>query len=197
VTAGVAARSQCAVAVVGPSWRPAAPTGTGRQTLVVGVKSREHADELLAQAFAVATERKLDLVVLHAWELPDPYLDLIERRTEGATWLAEATALLEDVLAPWRSRYPYVNVAVRVRHGHPASRLIEAGEDAALVMLLRTPRRLTRWHLGTTARAVLAYSATPVHLVCAASAEAAHERTHRAETLLHSTAPASPLGDWG
>lgn len=196
VTSGVAARSHCAVAVVDPSWRPATSTEAGRETLVVGVKSGEHADELLAQAFAVATERKLDLVVLHTWQLPDPYLDLIERRTEGATWLTHATALLEEVLAPWRSRYPNVNVQARVRHGHPASTLVEAGEGAALVMLLRTPRRLMTWHLGTTARAVLADSATPVHLVRAA-AEAGHERTHRAETLLHSKAPASPLGDWG
>jgi nucleotide-binding universal stress UspA family protein len=196
VTAGVAARSHCAVAVIDPSWRPATSAETRRETLVVGVKSREHADELLAQAFAVATERKLDLVVLHTWELPDPYLDLIERRTEGATWLVRATALLEEVLAPWRSRYPYVNVQARVRHGHPASTLVEAGEGAALVMLLRTPRRLVPWHLGTTAREVLANSATPVHLVCARD-EARHEGTRHAETLLHSKEPASPLGDWG
>lgn len=195
VTAGVAGRSHCAVVVVDPSWQVPAPA-SHRGQLVVGIKSQEHAETLLAQAFAVATERHLDLVVLHAWELPDAYMDLMEQRTQGAQWLAEATVLLEQLLSPWRTRYPFVNVEVRVRHGHPASRIVEAGDAADLVMLLRGPRRMGLWHLGTTARSVLAASSTPVHLVRTPE-PASRGRGHQSEVLLHSKEPVSPMGDWG
>jgi hypothetical protein len=46
--------------------------------VVLGVKSPAHAHELLARAFDVAAARGATLVVLHAWKLPDPYLDLVE-----------------------------------------------------------------------------------------------------------------------
>ena len=103
VTAGVAA---AAIAPLSSSTRPgrSLPRQATVVSLVVGIKSQEHAEALLAQAFAVATERHLDLVVLHAWELPDAYMDLIEQRTQGAHWLAEATVLLEQLLSPWRSQ---------------------------------------------------------------------------------------------
>jgi nucleotide-binding universal stress UspA family protein len=190
VTAGVTARCTCPVAVVDSGWLPRERTATQRGTLVVGIKTRDDADDLLAQAFAVATERHLDLVALHSWELAHPYADLVERTAHGDRWLADSLQLLEDVLVPWRSRY------VRVRHGHAATLLLDAARDADLVMLLRSPGRLLTRHLGSTARAVLAGSRTPVHVVSATRPE---RRRHvgQGEQLLHSSPPVPAAGDWG
>ena len=169
VTSGVAARSQCAVAVVDPSWRPATSAEAGRDTLVVGVKSREHADELLAQAFAIATERKLDLVVLHTWQAARS-LSGPDRTTHRGRHLdGYATALLEEVLAPWRDRYPYVNVA-----GAGSAR--PPGQQACRSRRRCRPRHAAAY-AATADDVASGYdgargpgdSATPVHLVCAAS----------------------------
>jgi nucleotide-binding universal stress UspA family protein len=196
VTAGVASRCTCPVVVVDAGWEPRPREADERGTLVVGIKTRDDADDLLSQAFAVATERHLDIVALHTWELADPYLDLIERTSHADRWKAESQELLEDVLAPWRDRFPFVKVEVRVEHGHASTRLVDAARKADLVMLLRSPGRIFRWHLGGTARAVLAGSPAPVHVVSAARPEH-HRPVHQGEELLHSGPSAYPNGDWG
>ncbi len=165
-TAAVAAHATVPVVVVPAEWSPS----TEAAPVVVGLKSEAHAEELLGVAFARAAEVGAPLEVVHAWRLPDPYIDRIEVRLEGEEWQRRGTDLVEKVLAPWRADFPDVPVTVTVRHADPAPALVERAADAGLLLLVRRPpRRLLGSHLGGTARAVLRAAAGPVEIVPASA----------------------------
>jgi nucleotide-binding universal stress UspA family protein len=161
-TAKVVARATCPVVVVPSSWEPTAPKGR----VVLGVKSAAHAEELMATAFEVASARGATLVVVHAWKLPDPYLDVIEQRAHADEWRIDGEQMLRRVLAEWRVGYPGVPVEIQVLHAAPADALVTAGEDADVVLLVRrTHDPLHTGHLGTTARKVLQLAVSPVEVL--------------------------------
>lgn len=167
-TVKVAARASCPVVAVPVLWRP----GEARHRLVVGVRSITDAPGLLDQAFAMAANRTDTLVVVHAWQLPDPYLDLLEARGHRDEWTARGEELLEEVLAGPRTAFPEVRVETHVVHREPARALVEAARDADMLLLARRARRHGRLaRLGTTARAVLHRTPCPV-TVPPASADA-------------------------
>ena len=151
-TASVAAHARVPVVVVPTDWEP----GTDAGPIVVGLKTRAHAEELLAAAFHRAAVTGAPIHVVHAWKLPDEYIDRIEERTHGESWLTRGSELVEETLAPWRDDYPDVPITVDVVHDDPAHALVRAARDARLVVLVRrAPGRVLGSHLGGTARAVL------------------------------------------
>lgn len=161
-TAAVAAHTDVPVVVVPAEWEPGSATGP----VVAGLKSEEHADELLGVAFARAAASGAPLRVVHAWKLPDEYIDLIEARTHREYWEQRGTDLLEKALAPWRERYPDVEVKTEVVHDEPACALVDASLGASLVVLVRRPPvKVLGHHLGGTGRAVLKAVSCPVEVV--------------------------------
>jgi len=166
-TASVAAHASAPVVAVPSEWTPEAATGP----IVVGLKSQAHAEELLGAAFHRAEATGAPIEVVHAWKLPDEYLDRIEERTHGEYWLTRGSELVEKELAPWRRDYPNTPVTVRVVHDEPAHALVDASRDARLLMLVRRlPSRVLGSHLGGTARAVLRAAPCPVEVVPAVRA---------------------------
>ncbi len=165
-TAGVASRAKCPVVVVADDWQPR-KGDEGRQghRAVVGLRSFEHASDALAPAFAWAVETGAALTVVHAWELPDPYVDRAEGRAHSAECEQRGLDMLDEALAPWREQYPEVPVVTRVVHGQAASVLLHAAEDADLLFLRRAHDLRPFEHLGSTVRALLLASATPVVVV--------------------------------
>jgi len=158
-TVKVAARAHCPVAVVPADWQP----GTAKHRIVVGVRSTSQSDGLIGQAFEMAVARHDSLLVVHAWRLPDPYVDWIEERTNVDEWLAEGEQLLEGVLAEWRHACPGVGVETKVVHDGPVAALVSAGRGADLLLLPRRsygPIHLGR--LGATTRAILLHATIPV-----------------------------------
>lgn len=161
VATGVAASSRAAVVAVPETWQP----GEEKGVVLVGVKSPEHCDELLGEGFAVARARGARLVVMHAWQLPGGYDDMIARHaTED--WDSRARAELEKAVAPWRGTCPEVEVELRTLHDQPAHAIVEASTEADEVVLVRRARGVpAALHLGPTARAVLAHAHCPVRIV--------------------------------
>jgi nucleotide-binding universal stress UspA family protein len=161
-TASVAAHARVPVLVIPSDWKPETDGGP----VVVGLKSRAHAEELLAAAFHRADTAGAPIHVLHAWQLPDQYIDRIEERANGEYWLTRGSELVEEVLAPWREDYPDVPVTVSVVHSDPARALVHAARDARLLVLVRrAPGRVLGSHLGGTGRAVLRAVSCPVEVV--------------------------------
>ena len=90
-TAGVAANARCPVVVVPGDWRPRSNAEAGG-TVVVGIRRPDDASHLMAAAYEQATMLDATITVVHAWELPDPYLDRIEARTQPDEWQALGAA---------------------------------------------------------------------------------------------------------
>jgi nucleotide-binding universal stress UspA family protein len=162
VTAAVAARAKCSVAVVPSFWT----AGTPRGRVVAALKSRFNAHEILGEAFAQASARGATLTVVTAWELPDPYLDRIEVRTHAGEWEEEGRRVIDDLAAEWHRKYPDVSLDVRVRHGRAAEVLLAASQGSDLLLLSRRHHALPPYgRLGGVAHAVLRLSEVPVVVV--------------------------------
>jgi nucleotide-binding universal stress UspA family protein len=160
----LAGRSACPVVAVPSDWGLSTTSGrTDPGDIVVGLKSDAHADDLLDEAFRRADTQGSTVRVVHAWYLPDPYVDRIQERTHGAAWLASGRHLLDGLLESWVARYPQVPVAVDVVHGDPVRELCRAAIGADLLVLGRSGRRLGP--LGATGRALLLAAPAPVVVV--------------------------------
>lgn len=161
-TAAVVARSTVPTCVIPSGWN--ANPEPGR--VVVGLRAAEHTDELFASAFGAATAQAATIEVVHAWKMPDPYVDSIESRDHASTWMAAGTDMIERALRPWRDRYPDITLDVRVVHSDPARALLASAEGATLLLLLRRPTpKLLGPHLGSTARRVIAAAPCPVDVL--------------------------------
>ncbi len=161
-TAAVAARATVPTAVVPDSWRPKPEPGR----VVVGFRAAEHSAELLEAAFAHAAATGASLEVVHAWELPDAYTNIIEARTHDAEWVQHGTRLVEHELEDLRDAHPDVTLAVHVVHDRPSRAILAAAQDAELVVLVRRGAPgVFGAHLGSTARAVLRAAVCPVLVV--------------------------------
>jgi nucleotide-binding universal stress UspA family protein len=162
VTMGAAARATCPVVSVPADWN-GVPDARGR--VVVGFKTSDHDASLLEHAFDCAAARSARLTILHAWELPSGYDDIIVRRTHDDEWNLAALERIEAQIAALRAAHPGVEVDVRVVHKQPALALREAAQDADLLMLGRRREGPSLLHLGGTARALLRTATSPVEVV--------------------------------
>lgn len=160
--AGVARRSTCPVVSVPPDWDPEPVRGV----VVVGIKSTDHVEPLLTDAFAVAAARGARLVVLHAWKLPSGYDDVVSSHAAVTAWNEETTEELRGLLDPWRQATPDVHLEVRVEHAYAHVALQRASEEADLLLLLRRGHGVpAAAHLGGTARSILRTATCPVRIV--------------------------------
>ena len=160
--AALATRAQAPVVVVPSSWADGETPGR----IVVAMKSRTHATELLSHAFAIAQERQAEVVVVTAWELYDPTMDREEATAHAAEWEAEGLGVLEKLVEEWRLKYPAVPVGLRVVHGRAASVLERVSADADLLLLARRLHFVPPYgRLGGTAHRVLRTSHCPVEVV--------------------------------
>jgi hypothetical protein len=99
---GVAAASECPVVAVAPDWIAAHE----HRCVLVGVKSTTESSQLLRHAFEMAAERKARLVILHAWELPGEYDDLITSRVDAIEWEDRSRHAIARVTASFQAAHP-------------------------------------------------------------------------------------------
>ncbi|GAA2473278.1 universal stress protein [Streptomyces longisporus] len=129
--------------------------------VTVGVDVRDPVGGPLDFAFEAARLRGARLHAVYAWKLPaaaaaSPFPVLEEDR---ATWEDQEVQLLSDVLRPWRTKYPDVDVLEDVMLFPPVEALVHASEGAELVVVGR------RSAPGATLRELLERSRRPVAVV--------------------------------
>ncbi|AXE27539.1 universal stress protein [Streptomyces globosus] len=135
--------------------------------IVVGVDIHEAGDRVLDFAFEEAARRGCPLRAVHGWKLPPaytyvPFFDPDNERDIGRS----VTRMAEDMLLPWRQKYPEVAVTSSVFRGSPGERLVQESRGAGLVVVGRRRRRSPLGpHLGAVAHAVLHHAAAPVAVV--------------------------------
>lgn len=157
----LAGRSSVPVAVVPDDWDPVAHEG---RPVVLGVDPFRHEHRPVHLAFRRARRLGVPVVAVHGWEAPAALswdADVITGAL--AEHEHEVTTRFEQLVATWREHFPDVEVRASSVHEHPATAVLEAAEDAQLVVLGRhDPGLLGGFALGSVARAVLHYSETPV-----------------------------------
>ena len=156
----VCAAASCPVVVVRG---PAGPMSTDGP-VVLGLDDVGRDVGAITAAFADADGPARRLVVVHALRGPDAMLDAMAGHPASAR--AAAKQEITTALAPWRSRHPGVPVEVRVVHGAPADRLLEAAAAARLLVVGTNARGpAARVVLDSTSRAVVRRSPCPVMVV--------------------------------
>ncbi|MGW6691325.1 universal stress protein [Streptomyces sp. NPDC054961] len=135
--------------------------------VVVGIDIRESCDPVLAFAFEEADRRGCGLGTVHGWKLPPaytyvPFFDPDNERDIGRS----VRHRVEDILLPWRGKFPGVEVGHDVFMGSAGDRLVRASQGAAMVVLGRRLRRSPLGaRLGPVAHAALHHAAAPVAVV--------------------------------
>ncbi|MGW1893195.1 universal stress protein [Streptomyces sp. NPDC002004] len=142
-----------------------APRDVPRPVLVA-VDLRRRGDALLEFAFGEAHLAGAPLHVLHAWHLPG-----IHGEAEPPAGEAEAAgqgveSALAAALAPWREKFPGVDVLARAVEGRPVHVLTRASETADLLVVGRPTRDAPEGgRLGRIARAAIHHGPCPVAVV--------------------------------
>ncbi|MEU4345952.1 universal stress protein [Streptomyces sp. NPDC023838] len=135
--------------------------------VVLGLDTSRPDDTLIEFAFDAAWRRATSLHVVHGW-FPPPYYAYgmaANPPLHEAVALGESQALAE-ALRPWRQRFPDAEVVEDSRYGSAAVLLLEAAQEASLVVVGRRTRRGPLGaHVGHVAHAVLHHCAAPVAVV--------------------------------
>lgn len=143
-----------------PEEAPRAPHGD----IVVGLDIQQSCDTLLSFAFEEAARRDCSLRVVHCWKLPPAfaYAPMLDPAIEDEI-SRSVLQTFEDVLLPWKRKFPSVAVEGHVMRGSAGHRLVQACSDAGLVVVGRLVRRSpVGARLGPVAHAVLHHAAPPV-----------------------------------
>ncbi|MET9881838.1 universal stress protein [Streptomyces sp. NPDC006430] len=155
------------VTLVRATGRPRNAESAGYGEIVVGVDIHEAGDRVLSFAFEEAARRGCTLRAVHGWKLPAayeyvPFFDPDNERDIGLS----VTQMLDDMLLPWRHKFPSVNVISRAFMGPAGRHLVQSSADADLVVIGRHQRRSPLGaHLGPVAHAVLHHAAVPVAVI--------------------------------
>ncbi|MFJ3670208.1 universal stress protein [Streptomyces sp. NPDC090106] len=148
-----------------PAGLPSAATPF--RPVVLGLDVEDPDETLIGFAFDAAGRRRTSLRVVHGWNPPPYYAYGLAADLElrGEPVRRESVALTE-VLAPWRKKFPDVEVTEESPYGSPGGHLVDASRDASLVVVGRRVRR-GRWgaRTGPVTHAVLHHAEAPVAVV--------------------------------
>ncbi|MBQ0997397.1 universal stress protein [Streptomyces sp. RK62] len=138
--------------------------------VVVGIQDRdEPVEELLEFAFAAAAARGATLRAVHAWSRPPVFAHnpaAVRMGDEDGGWEGRVEKELLDALAPWRKRYPQVEVAHRIDLAPAAEVVLQAAPNASLVVVGRkTHRPALGMRIGPVTHGVIHHAHAPVAVV--------------------------------
>ena len=165
----LAGRAPVPVAIIPDTWRQ---DDHASAPIVVGIDPSQPDPHPLRIAFRRAHRLGVRLVAVHGWQAPPAYsweADVVTGDT--SQWEQETHAKFDKVVALWRERFPEVEVDTVHSHSHPAMAVLDAAEQAQLVVLGRHgDGKLGGFPFGSVTRAVLHYSTCPVMVVPAETA---------------------------
>ncbi|GAA1544038.1 hypothetical protein GCM10009730_61430 [Streptomyces albidochromogenes] len=141
----------------------------GGEVVVGHQGAAEDSDAVLRFAFEAAAVRGLPVRAVRAWSLPPIYAF-----SPGSMLLADEAGgfepferkALEQALAPWRMRFPDVQVIEHVEIGSAGQMLLSAASRARLLVVGRRVRRSpVGARIGSVAHAALHHAPCPVAVV--------------------------------
>jgi len=142
-----------------------AQPGQADGPVVVGVDESDGTGHALDVAFEEAALRDAGIVVLHAY-LPDVRtwgLDLLPEVEDEQVRRTIELDRLNDIVEPWRKRFPAVDVEVAAVDGQAAARLIDASATARLMVVGSRGRGgFTGLLLGSVGLQLLHHAGCPV-----------------------------------
>ncbi|MFJ8622739.1 universal stress protein [Kitasatospora sp. NPDC093550] len=136
--------------------------------VLVGVDLAHPVDEVLAFAFDAAARRSAALRVVHVWS---PRVGSEYMAFDAIGGLEDELSAVErtrftELLDPWRTRHPDVDVTADLVRGSATVALVDAAASARLLVLGRRLRRhLLGTHLGPVAHAAIHHTPCPLALV--------------------------------
>ncbi|MFD7445657.1 universal stress protein [Streptomyces sp. NPDC059909] len=134
--------------------------------VVVGVDIHHSCDPLLDFAFDEAARRGVRLRAVYGWSLPPFARDASALAAAEREMSPDIARRLTHILAPWRQKFPSVEVVERSPIGAPSQLLVHAAADAELAVVGRRIRRSPLGaHIGSVAHAVIHHCAAPVAVV--------------------------------
>ena len=164
VASGVAAHARVPVVSVPSSW--AEGTYGRAPTVTVGVDVPDRSGPVLRAAVAAARARGAVLRVVHTWNLPTGYDDIIVSPEEHTTWSDRAAGEIEAALDALAEDLSDVPVQIAAQRGYAADVLLDASRSSDLLVMGRHDPLLPMGsHLGPIVRAVLREARCPVLLV--------------------------------
>ncbi|MFH8680762.1 universal stress protein [Streptomyces lydicus] len=164
VSLHVLGRAECPVVTV----REEESAAYGRPEVVVGVQEPgTQGESVLEFAFAAADAHHRSVRAVRAWEATAlagfEFIAPAEPPDEAEREAGEK-AKLAGILAPWRAKFPGVDVVEHVRQGRIAQVLLRACSEASLLVVGRRVQS-TPMLLGPVVFAVLHHSFCPVAVV--------------------------------
>jgi nucleotide-binding universal stress UspA family protein len=164
VPSALSAHAACPVVVV----RPYAAPDQATRPVVVGVDGSAVSARAIDFAIDHASHLGTSLVVLHAWWLE--YVEGVIVTTQNSPQWLRARQLIDlsiaESIAGRRERYPDVEVTTRNVTMRPADALVDASQDASLVVMGSRGRGgFSGLLLGSVSREVLMHAAGPVAVV--------------------------------
>ncbi|MFD7402342.1 universal stress protein [Streptomyces sp. NPDC059866] len=149
-----------------PGGRTTAAPGGSSGDMVVGLDIHHSCDPILDFAFDEAARRGSRLRAVYGWSLPPVVRDASALAAAEREVSPDVARCLTGILAPWRQKFPSVEVVERSPLGAPAQQLVRAAADAELVVVGRRIRRSPLGaHIGAVAHAVIHHCAAPVAVV--------------------------------
>ncbi|MEU8989200.1 universal stress protein [Streptomyces sp. NPDC048558] len=148
---------------------------TPYRQVVLGLQTDRPCDELIEFAFDAARRRGTSLSVVRAFRpAPVPSVPLVSAAPEGpapaprpqAQALADEERTVAAVLRLWREKYPTVPVTETVTEGRAAAVLVQAAQDAGLLVVGRRGiDHQVGVYTGPVTHAVLHHVGCPVAVV--------------------------------
>jgi nucleotide-binding universal stress UspA family protein len=160
----VAAHAHCPVVVV----RDGGPEPGTRRHVVVGVDGSGLSSDAVAYAVDHAALWETDVTVVHAWDigLVEGTLALNAPIEVWEGFEDRRVRMTAEAVAGWAERYPDVAIHTKVVHGDAADALLQASDEAALLVVGgRGHGGFLGLLLGSVSRTVLHLATCPVAVV--------------------------------
>ncbi|GAA0229887.1 universal stress protein [Actinomadura nitritigenes] len=135
-----------------------------RGEVVVGLDLTKDEETTLRYAFDVAALRGARLRVVHAWLMYPTYVEA-GYAPEDEKVDAELRKEIASVIAPWRAKYPQVDVVEEVLIEHPVVALTNASRNACLVVTGAHARSWSAPRLGSISHGAVHHAQCPVAVV--------------------------------
>lgn len=165
VITAVAAHAAVGVVTVPSHWTED-DSDTHRRRILLGVKEYDAVPaEVLRTALALAHEQRAILELVHVWDLPGIYGEVVTTMLDLPGWKAMVDRSLRIDLEAVHSEFPDVVVETSAWLGQPAHVLRERSAEVDLMLLTRKAHAFPFGHFGGTGRALLRASACPVEVL--------------------------------